>query len=113
MAAADLAAALRVDPAVGLTSAEHARRLDEAGPNRLPTPRAPRAILRFLAQLSSPIVLTLIAGVLIATFVGARAPEGGVLVRQGHTEGSVDLMRIAGLQPAGVICEIMSENGAS
>ena len=40
-----------------------------------------------------------------------RAAEGGVLVRQGHTEGSVDLMRLAGLTPAGVICEIMSDNG--
>ncbi len=40
-----------------------------------------------------------------------RAAEGGVLVRQGHTEGSVDLMRLAGLAPAGVICEIMSEDG--
>lgn len=40
-----------------------------------------------------------------------RAAEGGVLVRQGHTEGSVDLMRLAGLMPAGVICEIMSEDG--
>jgi 3,4-dihydroxy 2-butanone 4-phosphate synthase/GTP cyclohydrolase II len=40
-----------------------------------------------------------------------RAAEGGVLVRQGHTEGSVDLMRLAGLAPAGVICEIMSDDG--
>jgi 3,4-dihydroxy 2-butanone 4-phosphate synthase / GTP cyclohydrolase II len=40
-----------------------------------------------------------------------RAAEGGVLVRQGHTEGSVDLMRLAGQRPAGVICEIMSEDG--
>jgi 3,4-dihydroxy 2-butanone 4-phosphate synthase/GTP cyclohydrolase II len=40
-----------------------------------------------------------------------RAAEGGVLVRQGHTEGSVDLMRLAGLNPAGVICEIMSDDG--
>ncbi|NQW44730.1 MAG: 3,4-dihydroxy-2-butanone-4-phosphate synthase, partial [Deltaproteobacteria bacterium] len=36
-----------------------------------------------------------------------RAKEGGVLVRAGQTEGSVDLARLAGLQPAGVICEIM------
>jgi len=34
-----------------------------------------------------------------------------VLVRAGQTEASVDLARIAGLQPAGVICEIMSEDG--
>lgn len=40
-----------------------------------------------------------------------RAQEGGVLVRAGHTEGSVDLMRLAGLTPAAVICEIMKEDG--
>ncbi len=40
-----------------------------------------------------------------------RARKGGVLVRAGHTEASVDLMRIAGLYPAGVICEIMNEDG--
>ncbi|MGE0615832.1 MAG: bifunctional 3,4-dihydroxy-2-butanone-4-phosphate synthase/GTP cyclohydrolase II [Bacteriovoracia bacterium] len=40
-----------------------------------------------------------------------RAVEGGVLVRAGHTEGSLDLMRMAGLQPAAVICEIMNEDG--
>jgi 3,4-dihydroxy 2-butanone 4-phosphate synthase/GTP cyclohydrolase II len=40
-----------------------------------------------------------------------RAVEGGVLVRAGHTEGTVDLMRIAGLRPMGVICEIMKPNG--
>jgi 3,4-dihydroxy 2-butanone 4-phosphate synthase/GTP cyclohydrolase II len=38
--------------------------------------------------------------------------EGGVLVRAGHTEASVDLARLAGLQPAGVICEIMNEDGS-
>lgn len=41
-----------------------------------------------------------------------RAREGGVLVRVGQTEGAVDLMRAAGLQPAGVICEIMNEDGS-
>lgn len=40
-----------------------------------------------------------------------RAREGGVLVRAGQTEGSVDLARLAGLRPAAVICEIMSEDG--
>jgi 3,4-dihydroxy 2-butanone 4-phosphate synthase/GTP cyclohydrolase II len=40
-----------------------------------------------------------------------RAVEGGVLVRAGHTEGSVDLCRLAGLRPASVICEIMNEDG--
>jgi 3,4-dihydroxy 2-butanone 4-phosphate synthase/GTP cyclohydrolase II len=37
--------------------------------------------------------------------------EGGVLVRTGQTEGSVDLARMAGLKPAGVICEIMNDDG--
>ncbi|MDD5674529.1 MAG: 3,4-dihydroxy-2-butanone-4-phosphate synthase [Chitinivibrionales bacterium] len=41
-----------------------------------------------------------------------RARQGGVLVRTGHTEAAVDLARLAGLYPAGVICEIMSEDGA-
>lgn len=40
-----------------------------------------------------------------------RAREGGVLVRPGQTEGSVDLARLAGLNHAGVICEIMNEDG--
>ncbi|MGC1829458.1 MAG: 3,4-dihydroxy-2-butanone-4-phosphate synthase [Candidatus Acidiferrales bacterium] len=40
-----------------------------------------------------------------------RARTGGVLVRAGHTEASVDLARIAGLAPAGVICEIMNDDG--
>ena len=39
------------------------------------------------------------------------AREGGVLVRAGHTEAAVDLARIAGLAPAGVICEIMNDDG--
>jgi 3,4-dihydroxy 2-butanone 4-phosphate synthase / GTP cyclohydrolase II len=40
-----------------------------------------------------------------------RARPGGVLVRTGQTEGSVDLARLAGLEPAGVICEIMNDDG--
>ncbi len=40
-----------------------------------------------------------------------RAREGGVLVRAGHTEACVDLMRLAGLYPAGAICEIMNDDG--
>jgi 3,4-dihydroxy 2-butanone 4-phosphate synthase/GTP cyclohydrolase II len=40
-----------------------------------------------------------------------RARKGGVLVRTGQTEGSVDLSRLAGLKPAGVICEIMKDDG--
>ena len=39
------------------------------------------------------------------------AKEGGVLVRAGHTEAAVDLARLAGLYPAGVICEIMNDDG--
>lgn len=42
---------------------------------------------------------------------GLRAREGGVLVRAGHTEGSVDLVRLAGLKEAAVICEILKEDG--
>ncbi len=41
-----------------------------------------------------------------------RSRRGGVLVRTGQTEGSVDLARIAGLTPAGVICEIMKDDGS-
>ena len=41
-----------------------------------------------------------------------RARSGGVLVRAGQTEGAVDLMRLAGLKPAGVICEVMNEDGS-
>ena len=41
-----------------------------------------------------------------------RAREGGVLVRVGHTEAIVDLARLAGLYPAGTICEIMNEDGS-
>lgn len=40
-----------------------------------------------------------------------RASNGGVLVRAGHTEAAVDISRLAGLNPAGVICEIMNEDG--
>ena len=40
-----------------------------------------------------------------------RAAENGVLVRDGHTEGAIDLMRLAGLRPAGVICEVMRDDG--
>lgn len=40
-----------------------------------------------------------------------KAKRGGVLVRAGHTEAAVDLARLAGLEPAGVICEVMNENG--
>src|SRR6266849_7270891 len=41
-----------------------------------------------------------------------RARKGGVLVRAGQTEGSVDLARLAGLNPAGVICEVMNDDGS-
>src|SRR5690606_25511743 len=39
------------------------------------------------------------------------AKDGGVLVRAGHTEAAVDVARLAGLNPAGVICEIMNDDG--
>lgn len=41
-----------------------------------------------------------------------RAREGGVLVRAGQTEGAVDLMKLAALKPAGVICEIINDDGS-
>ena len=41
-----------------------------------------------------------------------RAREGGVLVRAGHTEAAVDVSRLAGLNPSGVICEIMNDDGS-
>lgn len=41
-----------------------------------------------------------------------RSRLGGVLVRAGHTEASVDLMRLSGMYPAGVICEIMNDDGS-
>lgn len=41
-----------------------------------------------------------------------RARKGGVLVRAGHTEAAVDVSRLAGLNPAGVICEIMNDDGS-
>lgn len=41
-----------------------------------------------------------------------RAQPGGILQRRGHTEGSVDLMRLAGLQPAAVLCELMNPDGS-
>ena len=41
-----------------------------------------------------------------------RAREGGVLVRAGHTEAAVDISRLAGLNPSGVICEVMNEDGS-
>lgn len=41
-----------------------------------------------------------------------RAIEGGVLVRAGHTEACLDLLRLAGMYPAGVICEIMKDDGS-
>lgn len=40
-----------------------------------------------------------------------RARDGGVLVRPGHTEASVDLARLAGFKPSGVICEVMNDDG--
>lgn len=42
-----------------------------------------------------------------------RARDGGVLQRVGHTEAAIDLVRLAGLVPAGVVCEILSDDGSS
>src|SRR2546430_5576120 len=44
-------------------------------------------------------------------FRSLRSRKGGVLVRAGHTEASVDLCRLAGLQPVGVLCEVMNDDG--
>ena len=41
-----------------------------------------------------------------------RARDGGVLIRAGHTEAAVDIARLAGFRPAGVMCEIMKEDGS-
>ena len=41
-----------------------------------------------------------------------RAAPGGVLARRGHTEGAIELARLAGLQPAAVLCELMNEDGS-
>ncbi len=41
-----------------------------------------------------------------------RARNGGVLTRRGHTEATVDLMRLAGLKPYGVLCEVQNEDGS-
>ena len=41
-----------------------------------------------------------------------RADPGGVLARRGHTEGAVELARLAGLQPAAVLCELMNQDGS-
>ncbi|MDU6056587.1 MAG: 3,4-dihydroxy-2-butanone-4-phosphate synthase, partial [Acinetobacter junii] len=41
-----------------------------------------------------------------------RARDGGVLTRRGHTEGTIDLARLAGLKPAGVLCELTNLDGS-
>ncbi|NOH78400.1 3,4-dihydroxy-2-butanone-4-phosphate synthase [Vibrio sp. RE86] len=41
-----------------------------------------------------------------------RARKGGVMTRRGHTEGTIDLMQMAGLQPAGVLCEVTNPDGS-
>jgi 3,4-dihydroxy 2-butanone 4-phosphate synthase len=41
-----------------------------------------------------------------------RARQGGVLTRRGHTEATVDLMKLAGLKPYGVLCELQNEDGS-
>ena len=67
----DLLAKLEADPVRGLTRARAAARLAKDGPNELPTPPAPSALKQFLAQLTNPIVLTLIAAAVIAIVNGA------------------------------------------
>src|SRR5205814_341969 len=49
--------------------------------------------------------------IVIVTDDADRAKDGGVLRRAGHTEAAVDLARMAGLQPAGVLCEILHDDG--
>jgi 3,4-dihydroxy 2-butanone 4-phosphate synthase/GTP cyclohydrolase II len=66
-----------------------------------------RSILTAIDDRSTPHDLVLDKGHLD----GLRARDGGVLVRAGHTEGSVDLARMAGLKPAAVICEVVREDG--
>lgn len=41
-----------------------------------------------------------------------RARDGGVLTRRGHTEGTIDLARLAGLKPSGVLCELTNPDGS-
>ncbi|GIR03433.1 MAG: hypothetical protein CM15mP13_0270 [Pseudomonadota bacterium] len=48
---------------------------------------------------------------LLVTYLSVRAVPGGVLSRTGHTEGSTDLCRLAGLTESAVICEVMNEDG--
>ena len=81
--AGDLARTLGVDPSRGLSIAEHAKRLASTGTNSLPSPPSKSALASVFAQLSSPIVLTLMVGVVIAAVVGARSPDGGLLTRYG------------------------------
>ena len=60
---------------------------------------------------SSPSIRLASAGSRATVTSSLRAKNGGVLVRAGQTEASVDMARIAGLYPAGVICEVMNEDG--
>lgn len=81
--AADLAARFDVDLRRGLDATEVAARLSREGPNRLPDPPRPSALLRLARQFSSPIVLTLVAAAVVASVVGVRGTSGGVLERFG------------------------------
>lgn len=49
--------------------------------------------------------------IVLVTFFPLRARPGGVLERRGHTEATVDLMKLAGLKPYGVLCEVTLEDG--
>ena len=79
--------------------------VDCQGPAVSPRNRA-HTILKAIAQDAKPQDFTLPGHV-----YPLRARAGGVLVRTGQTEGSVDLARLAGLVPAGVICEVMEPDG--
>ena len=72
-----------VDLRRGLDDVEAGRRLAHDGPNRLPDPPRPSALLRLARQFSSPIVLTLVAAAIVAGVVGVRNPSGGLLERFG------------------------------
>ncbi len=72
------------DPVTGLAEDVAKKRLEEHGPNELPTPEPPSALKKFFAQFANPIVLTLLVAAVIATINGASAKaEGSFLVRYG------------------------------
>jgi Ca2+-transporting ATPase len=75
---------LRTDPAKGLGEAEAAKRLEQEGPNALPSPPKPSALKRFFGQFANPLVLTLLVAAVIATVSGAmQAKDQSLLTRYG------------------------------